>query len=223
MQVGLDSQMSSKAIDLLFRMSGNRLPTDYAWGLSEAIQHALPWLENDEESGIHHINILESGSGWQRPLHEDWIHLSKRSRLMLRIRRERIQDANALCNLTLNFLGCSITIGRATPRELSPITTLYARHVATPTKVTSEEKFIDWSKNLIGRQGAHPITILCGQERYINTPDGTISTRSLMIDNLAPSESLLLQQSGIGPYRQLGCGLFLPHRGIAEIQNAKHS
>jgi len=223
MQTKLDSKVEASSIDLLFRISGNRLPADHAWGLCESIQNALPWLENDKDSGIHHLNILESGSGWQRPLYEGWIHLSKRSRLGLRIRRERVNDANVLCDLTLEFLGCSITIGRAIPRELSPITTLYARHVTAPPQITSEEMFISWSDNLIARQSTNPLTILCGQERHIKTPIGKISTRSLMISNLTPSESLALQQSGIGAYRQLGCGLFLPHRGITAIHESKDS
>jgi len=38
-----------------------------------------------------------------------------------------------------------------------------------------------------------------------------------MIADLKTGESLALQQVGLGEGRKLGCGLFLPHRGIDAV------
>jgi len=42
-----------------------------------------------------------------------------------------------------------------------------------------------------------------------------------MIADLEVEESLRLQQKGLGPYRYLGCGLFIPHKGIDDIRKKK--
>jgi hypothetical protein len=59
--------------------------------------------------------------------------------------------------------------------------------------------------------------MLCGIEHLIHTPSRPVRTRSLMLADLTVEESVRLQQSGLGPLRQLGCGLFLPHKGISEL------
>jgi len=59
--------------------------------------------------------------------------------------------------------------------------------------------------------------LLCGIEHTISTPDGDIETRSVMIADLDKAASLSLQQTGVGPGRHLGCGIFLPHKGIRAV------
>jgi hypothetical protein len=41
-----------------------------------------------------------------------------------------------------------------------------------------------------------------------------------MIADLKPGESLSIQQFGLGEERKLGCGLFLPHRGIDAVYDS---
>ena len=40
----------------------------------------------------------------------------------------------------------------------------------------------------------------------------------LMLAGLAPEESLALQWHGLGEERMLGCGLFIPHKGIGDLR-----
>ena len=68
--------------------------------------------------------------------------------------------------------------------------------------------------------GIRPRKMLCGIERLIRTPDGLLRTRSLMVADLSPDESVALQAEGLGPERALGCGLFLPHKDIQEVGGA---
>jgi len=39
-----------------------------------------------------------------------------------------------------------------------------------------------------------------------------------MVADLEPEQSVRLQQIGIGPGRTIGCGLFIPHKGIAAVK-----
>jgi hypothetical protein len=59
--------------------------------------------------------------------------------------------------------------------------------------------------------------MICGRCGEIRTGDGTIFTRALMIADLGPEESVALQQRGLGEGRMLGCGLFVPHKGIDPV------
>jgi CRISPR/Cas system CSM-associated protein Csm4 (group 5 of RAMP superfamily) len=38
-----------------------------------------------------------------------------------------------------------------------------------------------------------------------------------MLADLKPEESLRLQQQGLGPHRLMGCGIFIPHKGIDAV------
>ena len=38
-----------------------------------------------------------------------------------------------------------------------------------------------------------------------------------MLADLSADESLRLQQFGLGPYRYIGCGLFIPYKGIKAV------
>ena len=59
--------------------------------------------------------------------------------------------------------------------------------------------------------------LLCGRAHAIRHPDGRLYTRSLMLADLEAEEAVLLQQQGIGRHKKLGCGLFIPHKGIKAV------
>ena len=59
--------------------------------------------------------------------------------------------------------------------------------------------------------------MMCGKEGVIQIPDTTLHTRSLMLADLELEESVKLQELGLGSGRKLGCGLFLPQKGIKAV------
>jgi hypothetical protein len=63
--------------------------------------------------------------------------------------------------------------------------------------------------------------MICGRSGAIRTDDGPVFTRALMVADLKPEEAVLLQQHGIGDRRLLGCGLFVPHKGIDPVYTAQ--
>ena len=93
---------------------------------------------------------------------------------------------------------------------------VFAKYVAC-NENASEDDFLQNSFQEIQALGIHPKKMMAGLERKIQTPDGIIHTRSLMIADLRKSESVKLQEQGIGDYRLLGCGLFVPQKGIDSV------
>jgi CRISPR-associated protein Cas6 len=101
-------------------------------------------------------------------------------------------------------------------RPLSDITTIFARYVVAADD-QDESAFLGAMHAELQRLGVQPKKMLCGIEHAIATPQRRVRTRSLMLADLDLAESVRLQQEGLGPLRSLGCGLFLPHKGVREL------
>jgi CRISPR-associated protein Cas6 len=208
-------------VDMAYGISCRTLPVDHAYALSEALQEALPWLGEEDQAGMHPIHVAESGNGWIRPQEADaLLHLSRRTKLVLRVPKHRVGDAEALVGQTLNVAGNELSINKVNLRPLSQITTIFSRYVAADHDGGREEVFLEAMVGQLNEMGIYPKKMLCGIAKEIATPDGPIHTRSLMIAELQTEESIHLQQEGLGPHRLLGCGLFLPHRDIKEVGKA---
>ncbi len=209
--------VSDDIVDAVFSISCRTLPVDHAYALSQAIQAALPWFAVEARAGLHTIHGADSGSGWMRP--EDpnaLLHLSQRTKLTLRLPKHRLDDAGTLLGLTLDVAGNALRVDKLTVRPLSRITTLFSRYVVIAAD--DESGFLKDATDQLGALGIQPKKMLCGRMTSIATPARMLQTRSLMLADLTVEQSVLLQQHGLGAERKLGCGQFLPHKGINDLQ-----
>ncbi len=208
---------AESVVDMAFAIRCRQLPVDHAYSLSIAIMAHLPWIKEEVGAGIHSIHVAASGNGWVRPIHGDnLLFPSRRTKLSIRVPVEREADARVLSGKLLEVDGHELVIGDARIRPLSTLTTLFSRHMVVD-ETEAEEEFLDRAAENLEEMGVRPQKMLCGIENTINTPDRLLKTRSLMLADLRLEESAALQTQGMGGHRHLGCGLFIPHRGIAEI------
>ena len=63
--------------------------------------------------------------------------------------------------------------------------------------------------------------MMSGRTHILRMPEKNLIARSLMIDGLKIEESIYLQQNGLGEGRLVGCGLFIPHKGIDAVGQAQ--
>lgn len=204
-------------VDLGFRIDCRCLPVDHAYQLSLALLRLLPWLADEDSTGVHQILVANSQNGWMRPDNpDDLLYPSRRTRLVLRLPKARIEDARAMTGQSLEVAGHRIGVKQADIKPLSTITTLYSHYVDT-AKAESEEQFLEQVAEHLETMNIRPRKMLCGTHSEIRTAKSTIHTLSLMLADLDIEESIRLQQSGIGPNRLLGCGLFIPHKDLNEI------
>ena len=211
---------ASDVVDLVFKISGQTLPIDHAYALFDALARPLPWIQQDKWVGIHPVHIAESGNGWIRPDDSGFLQLSGRARLVVRLHQDTLESARLLCGDHIAVNDQIIEIGSANVRPLNPLNTVLARHIVADEDVQDETTFLQWVNEQLKGLGITPTKLLCGKTRLIHTPTRTLRTRSLMIADLKPSESLSIQQFGLGEGRKLGCGLFLPHRGIDAVYDS---
>ncbi|HEU5283501.1 MAG TPA: type I-MYXAN CRISPR-associated protein Cas6/Cmx6 [Burkholderiales bacterium] len=206
-------------VDAVFAISCRSLPVDHAYALSQAIQAALPWFTTESRAGLHIIRAAESGSGWMRP--EDphtLLHLSQRTKLVLRLPKHRLEAAAVLLGRTLDVAGHALRVDRLSLRPLSRITTLFS-HCVMLAAGGGESDFLLAAAEQLDALGIQPGDMLCGRLTSIATPGRTLQTRSLMLAGLTLEQSVLLQQHGLGTERKLGCGVFIPHKAIGDLRS----
>jgi len=218
-------QVSDEVVDLVFNIDCRELPVDHAHALGEALCNALPLLGEDDRCAIHSIHLAGSQNGWERPdpkLGQKLV-LSRRTKLTLRVPGEhREQIEQALGGTTLDIDGHKLTIGKAKHKLLSKQGTIFARHIVLEDgEDTDENAFMMRIVNDLKSRGIRVKKALCGITQQIETPDGPLLTRSIMLADLSTDESVQLQQQGLGTHRHLGCGIFLPHKGIDAVKQAE--
>ena len=205
-------------VDAVFAIACPSLPVDHAYALQQAIQNALPWFAQEPHAGLHTVHGAASGSGWMRPEGADaLLQLSHRARLALRLPSYRLEDAEALLGRTLQVAGWPLRVEKMTLRPLSRITTLFSRCVVLAAD--DEAVFVSAANEELGALGVKAERMVCGRVTPVATPDRTYQARSLMLAGLTLEQSLLLQRSGLGAGRKLGCGLFIPHKDIADLRS----
>jgi CRISPR-associated protein Cas6 len=217
-----ETRVPDDIVDMLFALECRSIPVDHAHALAKALQQAAPWL-SEADVGIHNIHVAGSQNGWERPEHGggQHLHLSRRTKLCIRVPKQAVAELkSALEGQTVDVAGCALRIGVGKQRLLSRESTLLARYVAGPAGL-DEDGFLRWAADELATLGIRVRKALCGKTTAIDTPDGPVETRSLMLADLTQDESILLQQRGLGPYRQLGCGIFIAHKGIEAVQKTK--
>lgn len=191
-------------VDVVFTLTGDTLPREHRNALAEALLLRLPWLAGETRAGIHRLNLVAGSEG------EDMV--SPRTRLVLRLPRERSHAAFALADTELDVAGHRLRLGAARRRELLPYGTIYAHLVATGA--ANEAVFLQQ----VGAELAdlevrcRPI---CGRWHAAQAP--VLVGCSLMLDGLSAEHALRVMERGLGRHRQLGCGLFVPHRSAAPV------
>ncbi|MDO8905011.1 type I-MYXAN CRISPR-associated protein Cas6/Cmx6 [Hydrogenophaga sp.] len=206
MSASLDEQLLATVIDIVFPLGGHSLPRDAAPALRAALQREMPWLDHEPLAGIHPLKLV--------PGTEAEALLSQRTRLLLRLPRERFAAATGLAGRTLQLGDQAVTLGQPHARELLPHRTLYAYAVAA--EVDDEIAFMQTMDADLQTLAVRS-QLICGKRQQHAWPAGALTTFSLMLHGLSASDSLRLQELGLGRHRLLGCGIFVPHKSAAAV------
>lgn len=212
-----DAKAPQNVVDVLFRLKGSVIRVDHAWVLAQEIERLLPWFAANDANALHLVHVAESGNGWQRPDDSSaLLHLSRRTRLSLRLAKECLSDVESLVGKTLELPDASIDVGASTLKPLVRSKVQFARYVVFPGADT-EHDFLEAARAELKARGIRSQKMLCGREQVFKTPHGEVKARSLMLANLDFEDSIKLQELSLGQYRTMGCGIFMPHKGIDAV------
>ena len=212
---------TADVVDLAFSIQCRQLPVDHLHALSTALQDALPDMQNTG-IGLHELHIAGSQNGWERPDPRlgQYLMPSRRTRLSMRVPRAKAGEiTRRLQGLILDIDGCELTLGPAREKPISSHDTLYARHVLMQDAAEEEDEnlFLERMARELEEKGIQVKKALCGKTSKIGTDSDPLYPRSLMIADLSPADSIKLQQEGLGDHQHLGCGIFLPMKGIQAV------
>ena len=143
---------------------------------------------------------------------------------MLRLPKHRVDDASKLAGQTLNVAGNELVLTMPNQKPLSVLTTIFARYVVASNmenNIEDEETFLNQTAEMLRKEGIQVKKMMSGRAHVLRMPGKNLLTRSLMIDGLKTEESIYLQQNGLGAGRLVGCGLFIPHKGIEAVGEAQ--
>lgn len=212
-------------LDLIFSISGDKIPADHGYYLHSALSDLLPFHHDEHQrgsTGVHPISGTLCGGRM--------IAVNSRSKLILRIAVDRVADYLELCGRRLNIGNHSISVGIPSSRKLIPAVTLWSRLVTIKGFTTATEFLgaahrqlhdldIGGRARLLTRRS--PVSAEGKTDNLASSPfiKRTLAIKgrnvvgfSLVVTELNAEESLQLQMQGLGGRRSMGCGIFVPLR-----------
>jgi len=194
-------------IDLAFDLIGTTIPLDYHYRLWKALKPMLPWISEEPGGGIVGIGLVKTGT-------EDAL-LSHRSRLTLRVPRNRVGAASDLVGFHFRLGIDDLKIGAVHERPLKASPTLYA-----PLVVLDEPDELRFTSTLMERLDSlgTPCKPILGRRRSLRLALDAIDAFPVALQGCNADQSLRIQALGLGNRRRLGCGVFVPHKKIEYIE-----
>jgi CRISPR-associated protein Cas6 len=209
-------QVPEDIFDLVFNLQGKNLEIDHAYALAQALQLHLR-ADTCNKIGVHGIHLAQSGNGWIRPESGSVsMPLSKRARLVIRLHRDDVDEVSQITDKRLNLAGQEITPGESSIRKLSVMKTLFSRAVCCDADQT-EADFLSAVAEELKQMNIEVSKMICGKSGEIIAGNKKLFTRTLLVANLDPQQSVTLQRQGLGRDRFMGCGLFVPHKAIDPV------
>jgi len=202
----MQTQSPATSVDVVFTLEGTSIPRYHGEYLWQEIRRLLPSLAGDETVGVHPIHgaITEANV----------LLLSKRAALTIRIRRERAETLMPLSGQILHINGNPLRIAAGKVRELMAHNAVHAYYVVTDNPEESA-----FAADIQAQLDARHITctLLCGKSHRLPSQGGEMTAYSLALYDLTPEASLRIQETGLGHKRELGCGVFVPHKSFTAV------
>ena len=214
-------KQSNDIVDTSIKLSCKEIPIDHAYELSQALIELLPWLSTDNRIAIHQIYIPATGNGWQRPAADIQakIPISRRTRLKIRLPKEYLTRLEQINGQQIQLGGEKMTFGEVTSSVLPATSTLISRYTYIQDASEDEQDFLNRAYDLLSSRGLKISKMLCGKSVYLQRKKEKLLTRSLMLAEMSPLDSIALQEMGIGENSLMGCGIFIPQKGIKAVND----
>jgi CRISPR-associated protein Cas6 len=202
-----DFEYTAKFVDVAFDLAAGEIPADHGYALFEELAMVLPWLRDTPDAGVHPVHGAPTGRN-------DNLMVNRRVKLVIRLPVNRLADVKALVGRQINPGAGELSIGDLKERQLTPFAYLYSHFVSMGTGDEAEfmQAVGDELEKMQVRCGLIP-----GKKRKMSSPSGDVWGYSLMLHDVDPLQSLLIQEAGLGQRRNQGCGIFIPHKSIKEV------
>lgn len=194
-------------IELAFPVMGQSLPIDHGYQLYSALKYRLMQLKDWDD-----ISIKTISGKCDRYIRNE-INLTDRSELIIRLPAEKVP-------FVYSFSGKSFTIGKHKIRlgipEMNFIKPKFQlrSHIVVIRGYEEPDTFLEAAKRQIEELNVRAdIKLIAKQDgipkRKTIRVKQTLIGFGVEVKNLSESDSILLQQKGLGGKQKMGCGVFV--------------
>lgn len=182
-------------VELRFPIIGDTIPRDCGYRIYKAISQLIPEVHGADWLSIEAQDICQTCAGPQE-------------NLKMRLPHNRVPLMLKLSGREMRAGGSVIRLAAPQIHLLKPWRELYSRCVAI-RNCAGRGQFLDSVARRLDEMGIHgePES---GPRRYARIGRRTVTGFALKIHDLSEEGSLLLQEQGMGSWRQAGCGYFVP-------------
>ncbi len=194
-------------VDIAFALAGENLPPDFEWPLYREVARLVPWILKTPRAGILPVR------GPRTP--EGGVMITHRTRLVVRLPRDRVCSSSAMERKSITVGGRTITLGEGSFRKHLPSATLYSPRVTTGE--ADEVRFLAVIEEELAVLGVNG-KLICGRRVEVELEEGRVSAFPVAVHGLREADSLMLQRTGLGRGQPVGCGLLVPHKTITAAE-----
>ncbi len=199
-------------VDVVFPLKGRLLPLDNGYLVYSALSRLCPNIHQLKDIAIHPIAGIPNSS--------KQLKLTKRSKLQIRIPIEQISLIyEFLVEQTFKIGESQFHIGIPEYKALTPASNLYSRLVII-RRCIEPQVFLEAAQRQLSSLGIRGnINLLQKQngqlqcrQLVLKKKKGTFPVRGYGVEvtDLSESDSIKLQQHGIGGKKKMMCGVFVP-------------
>lgn len=194
-------------IQLAFPVIGQALPIDHGYQLYSALKYRLMELKDWDDVSIKTI------SGKLDVNNRNQLDLTNRSKLLIRLPSEKVPFVYSFSGKFLNIGKQKIRLGIPEMNFLQPKSRLRS-HIVVIRGYEEPKTFIEAAKRQIEALGIR------ASLKLISKKDGTTKPKTLKVkqiivgfgieaNNLSETDSIVLQEKGLGGKQKMGCGVFV--------------
>ena len=191
----------TNVVDIRWPIQVNgRIPLQHQYLLLAAISRLVPEVHESKSFGIHPIRGLKTKPGY--------LDLTPASALRIRVGLEHLRVLLPLSGKKLELGDCPVRLGIPQILTLQPSERM-ACHLTTIKGYQEEPLFAEGVRRQLDITGVREsVTIEIGSRRVLRIKQQLIVGFQVTLNGLDDSESIKIQEMGIGGRRHLGCGLF---------------
>lgn len=185
-------------VDLSYPVLGKLLAVDHGYALYGAISRVLPVIHEDQEIGLKLVRGRYIGNGL--------LDIAPASELVLRLPISKVGQFLGLAGKKLEVLEHGLRVGVPHTRGLIPATTLYSPLVTTKNG-HDQERFEGEVRSQMARLNLKG-RLSIGKRRTLQVHGKQVVGYEAVVSELTATESIILQEKGLGGRRKMGCGFF---------------
>ena len=189
-------------LDLEFPVfSSSAITVDHGYHLYAGLSKALSTVHSKNGIAVHPITGRQIG--------DRMLQLMPWSSVQIRTPQERICDLVGLAGKTVTIGDRQVRLGVPKVQGLEPATALRSRLVTIKGFMDAEKFAEAVRRQLDALEISERVILTIGKRRTLKIRDKEVVGFEVIMEGLLASESITLQEHGLGGRRHMGCGFFV--------------